>query len=187
MKSGVNIQVDASKGVDKLIKSLDKAIQKDGINLLADIFINEVNKYIPESSGNLKKYGYVLRTYTPQKKPAWFSVAYRNTNKVPYVMYQYYGEVWGPNRAVFTNGEHTGWISPIHPKKKTNRVLGHPTRKTIELRDGRVINITGYTVNKQAQAKWLEYVRTTPTVWNPLRRKMLTEVKTLVKQRINNG
>ena len=184
MKSGVQIQVDASKGVDSLIKSLDKAIQKDAINLLADMFINEVNKYVPESSGDLKRYGYTLRTYTPQKKPAWFKVTYRNTAKLPYVMYQYYGEVWGPNRAVFIDGEHTGWMSPISPKRKTNRILGHPARKTIELRDGRVINITGYTVNKQAQAKWLEYVRTTPTVWNPLRKKMLTEMKTFVKQSV---
>ena len=200
MKSGVQVNIDASKGVDRIIKALDKAIQKDGIRLIANTFIDEVNKYVPESSGNLKKYGYTLHTYTPQKKPAWFKVTYRNTSKLPYVMYQYYGEVWGPNKAVWSvpptgdlytlrevTLEHTGWVSPISPKRKTNRILGHPARKTIELRDGRVIHITGYTGNKQAQARWLEYVRTTPTVWNPLRKKMLDEAKTLVKQGLNNG
>lgn len=190
MASLVEIKVDSSKGVDKLIKSLDTCTQKDSINLLADIFINEVNKYVPESSGDLKRNGYVLRTYTPKKNCAWFKVTYRNTSKLPYVLYQYYGQVFGPNRAVFSQGPtmngaagvHTGWISPIQPKQKTNRVLGHPARKTIELRDGRVINITGYTKNPNAQARWLEYVRNTPTIWTPLRRKMLDEIRVFVRR-----
>lgn len=195
MGSKLEIKVDASKGVNKLIKALDKATQKDSINLLADMFMAEVNKYVPESSGDLKRKGYVLRTYTPSKKPAWFKVTYRNTSKLPYVLYQYYGKVFGPNRAVFSQGPtqnggagvHIGWVSPIHPKQETNRVLGHPARKTIELRDGRVIHITGYTKNPNAQARWLEYVRDTPTVWTPLRRKMLYEMKEFVKQEIKNG
>lgn len=195
IKSAVEIKVDSSKGVDKLLKGVDKVSQKDTINFIADIFMHEVNKYVPENTGALKQKGYVLRTYTPKRKPSWFKVTYRNTAKLPYVMYQYYGEVWGPNRAVFSQGPsrngtaavHTGWISPIHPKRKTNRVLGHPARHTIELRDGRIINITGYTMNKNAQARWLEYVRNTSTVWTPLRRKMLDEVKEFVKWGIHNG
>lgn len=195
MKSGFEIKVDASKGVDKIIKGLSVCHQKGTIDLLADMMLAEVNKYVPESSGELKKHGYILRTYAPKKSPAWFKLTYRNTSKLPYVMYQYHGEVWGPNRAVFAAGPsrngaagiHVGWVSPIHPKFKTNRVLGHPTRHTIELRDGRVINITGYTINKQAQPHWVEYVRETPTIWTPLRRKMLDEVKDLVKRGIING
>lgn len=192
MPSLIITKIDASKGVDKIIKGLEVCSQKDTINLLADMYINEVNKYVPESSGELKKNGYVLRTYTPKNKPAWFKVTYRNTKTLPYVMYQYYGTVMGPNRAQFALGPsvdgtaavHIGWFSPIKPKLKTSRSLGHPKRHTIELRDGRVIHITGYTVNKKAQHRWVEYVRNTSTVWTPLRRKMLDEVKELVKQGI---
>lgn len=189
------IKVDASKGVDKLIKGLDKCHQKDAINLLADMFMHEVNKYVPESTGALKSKGYVLKTYTPKSKPAWFKVTYRNTSKLPYVLYQYNGEVWGPNKAVFAQGPsttgvagvHIGWVSPIRPKQKTNRVLGHPKRTNIELRDGRVIHITGYTGNKQAQSRWLEYVRQTSTIWTPLRRKMLDEIRLFVIEGMKNG
>lgn len=195
MKTSVEINVDASKGVNRLIKGLDFATQKDAVALLSDIFINEVNKYVPEDTGKLKQKGYKLAIHTPKNKTAWFKVTYANTEDLPYVIYQYNGVVYGPNRALFAQGPsrtgatgvHIGWYSPISPKRKTNRILGHPARTTITLRDGRIINIPGYTGNKQAHAKWLEYVRETSTIWYPLRRKMLDEIRGFIKQGMDNG
>lgn len=193
MQNGIEVKVEASQGVNKLIMKLkDKTHRKAIANMLGGMLLNETNKYVPVNTGKLKEKGYVLRTGA-NKNGAWITLKYRNISGLPYVMYQYNGIVYGPNKAVFAQGPsrngaagvHTGWVSPIAPKQPTNRVLGHPKRTTIELRDGRIINITGYTGNKNAQARWLEYVRTTPTVWTPLRRKMLDETKEMVKRYLN--
>ena len=184
MSNGVEFKVEASQGVNKLIKKLNKAAQQVVSRKLGNMMLEEVTKYVPRGeTGKLQTRGYVL-TSGANKEGAWFKLKYRNLANLPYVMYQYNGVVYGPNKAVFTEGEHTGWVSPIAPKKPTNRILGHPKRTRIELRDGRVINITGYTKNPNAQARWLEYVRNTPTIWTPLRRKMLDETKKYIKDNL---
>lgn len=184
----VEIKVDASNGVNRIIKGLDKSLQKDAVNLLADMFMEEVNKYVPEDSGALKRGGYVLRTYSPKGKVAWFKVTYRNTKALPYVMYQYNGVVYGPNFAQFDSAGNQipgAWKSGKKPKHPNNKYpLG--TKRTVTLKDGRVIHIEGYK-NPNSKPGWLEYVRKTPTVWYPLRRKMLNEMKEFVRQGLNNG
>lgn len=187
MADKVEVRVDASNGVNRLIKGLDKALQKDAINLLADMYMEEVNKYVPEDTGALKRDGYVLRTYAPKGKTAWFKVTYRNTSALPYVMYQYRGIVYGPNFAQFDargNQIPGGWRSPKVKRPQTKYPMG--TKRTVTLKDGRVVHIEGYK-NPNSKPGWLGYVRKTPTIWYPLRRKMLNEMREFVRQSINNG
>lgn len=190
MAGGVEIKVDSSKGVDRIIKGLEKCKQKEAISVIANMLVEEINKYVPERSGTLKEKGYLLRTGTPANKPSWIKIKYRNLKSLPYVMYQYEGVVWGPNFAQFTpNGTQIPGAWKSAPKGKRRPQTKYPlgTKRTVTLKDGRVVNIDGYTGNPNAHAKWVEYVRHTSTIWTPLRTEMLKKMKEFAKEGINGN
>lgn len=194
--SAVSVQFKTKGGVRRIVSKIkDYNTQKLIADDMAHILLDEVNKYVPVSSGKLKNAGYRIKTGSTGIS-AISSLSYNSSKKVPYVLYQYYGVVYGPNYATWSGKktykrdkynlkhpqnriQHIGWTSKKGKgvKHPTNRVLGHPTQNVIHLKDGREINITGYTGNKNAKAKWLEYVRTTPTIWYPLRQKMIKYIE----------
>lgn len=141
----------------------------------AHLVLDSINQYVPEKTGKLKKKGYVLSVSNSKINP-WFKIYYRNTSSMPYVMYQYYGKVWGPNIPKFDKKmlritdialpkaefKYTpkGWYSGKH-KHETYRKFAR--RKTVVKFKrgpfaGRYAIINGYTKNKQrVQPKWVEY------------------------------
>lgn len=179
-------------------------IRKAAADDLGHCLLDKVNEFVPVSSGKLKAKGYKLFT-EDHGGTAYVNLSYRNKSGLPYVMYQYYGVVYGPNMAVFEeektdtkgrrkkefytmrrmNIQHIGWASP---KGKTPRKenLGHPEKHTITLKDGREIHITGYTGNKNAEHKWLEYVRDTATIWYPLRQEMIRFIEAVYSGFVGN-
>lgn len=71
------------------------------------------NEYVPYKHGELRA---SMRPY-PQ------SVRW----EADYAKYQYLGEVWGPNKPIFKNGEVVGWKSvPLEARRPTGRELGVP-------------------------------------------------------------
>lgn len=136
----------------------------------AHIVLDSINQYVPEKTGKLKKKGYVLSVSNSKINP-WFKIYYRNTSTMPYVMYQYYGKVWGPNYPIFEaenfnpndlkmrkmRSFHTGKWYSAKKKHETYRKFAR-RRKGVKLKNGRVIKIEGYTTNKQkVQPMWVEY------------------------------
>lgn len=138
-------------------------------------FRHEVNRYIPAKTYNLQRYSYNLTTGRDPKKGPWFKLEYLNTEKVPYALYQYYGEVWGPNYATWRaditlhkdpentkidKWTHTGWVSA---KGKKKRPMGYPIgiKRTFVMKNGKILTITGYT-KRGKKALWLEYFRNSP-------------------------
>lgn len=202
--SAVSVNFKTKGGVKRIVSKIkDEKIQKAIAEDMAHILLDEVNKYVPVNSGKLKNAGYRIKTGTTGIS-AMSSLSYNNSKKVPYVLYQYYGVVYGPNYATWSGKksykrdkynlkhpknriQHIGWTSKKGKgvKYPTNRVLGHPKQNVIHLKNGQEINITGYTKNKNAQAKWLEYVRETPTIWYPLRQKMIKYIEQFYSDKIN--
>jgi hypothetical protein len=111
-----------------------------------------------ETSANMSVAGQIAAYYIKQKVPTRtgalrvaytidstsnsFAVDWGGSNALPYSRYQFYGRVYEINKAVFANGQHMGWVSPIKPKRPTERMMGTPAE--IPLKDGRVIIIEGY-------------------------------------------
>ena len=156
-------------GVDNIvIKALNEERRKEAGNDIRDNMIELFNKYIPEDTGKLKARGYYDKV-EDLGGSVRITVRYRNDGrqKLNYVMYQYYGKVWGPNLAKFDeNNNFKGWGSPRKSKgfKKypTNRYIGK--ERTVEIAEGKIVHITGYTKNKNATPRWLEYCRNT-SIW----------------------
>ena len=189
--SAISVVFNTKGGPKRIVEKInDEDIRRAIGEDLAHMVLDEVNKYVPESSGKLKRAGYRLHS-EDRGTQTMSMISYNNTRKVPYVLYQYYGIVYGPNYATWSATQynpndlrmrvgavHTGWVSSKGKgsKKPTKNKIG--IERTIPLKDGREIHITGYTKNKNAHHKWLEYVRTTPTIWYPLRQHMIKFVET---------
>ena len=149
------------------------------MEIIGERFRREVSRYIPVGKTHrLQRKAYTLTTGRAKAKgkngvsDPWFKLEYHNTEEVPYAMYQYYGEVWGPNYATWQADitlqkkasdtkiawKHTGWVSKAGEKKRNmHRPLG--VKRRIELkRSGKVIYIDGYTKRKpRPHPKWVEY------------------------------
>lgn len=203
-KSGiVKVEFKTAGGPRKIIPRIqDEDIRRAAAEDLAHILLDKVNEYVPESSGLLKRTGYTIRFAERGAGAVVSSLSYNNSRKVPYVLYQYYGVVYGPNFATFDVEKynpkdlrmrsavisHTGWVSAKGKgsKRPTKNILGHPKKHQIEIYPGAICTITGYTKNKNAQHKWLEYVRNTATIWYPLRQHMIKYVEQFYAQYLGN-
>lgn len=193
------VRFETVGGLRRIIPKIeDESVRRAVGEDLAYCLLDVVNEYVPENTGALKRAGYKIDFGLVGHK-VYSKLSYNN-NKLPYVLYQYYGVVYGPNFATFEDEKfnpkdlrrrpmaipkHTGWASP-KPKRPQKGSLGHPEKNEIVLDDGRIIHITGYTGNKNAQHKWLEYVRTTPTIWYPLRQDMIRFIEAVYGGYIGN-
>ena len=194
-KSAISVVFYSWGGPRKIISRIqDEEIKNAAAEDLAYMLLDKVNEYVPVSTGKLKARGYKIRFSSAKRAVSILS--YNNRPGLPYVLYQYYGVVYGPNYATWegskkpkslknlklTNSpaKHVGWISPAGKGSKhpTKNQLGEK-RPPLVLKDGRIITYTGYTGNPNAHIKWLEYVRTTPTIWYKLRQNMIKFIESV--------
>lgn len=172
-----------TRGRNSLVSKIeDENVRKQVAIELAYILRDKVSEFVPEDTGKLKRKGYTVKGKEIGGVKARSILRYRNTTDVPYVMYQYRGIVYGPNFAQFdANGKQIpgAWKSPNSKHRQTKYPIG--VERTVELRDGKLVHITGYTKNKNAHKEWMEYVRNTPTIWVPLRNEMSDYVKLVYK------
>lgn len=145
----------------------------------ATMFVNSANRFVPKDTGALREKGYKIHISNSKDKP-WYKVQYRNTAKLPYVMYQYYGKVWGPNYAKFTGTvsdkitkkkgkwvlqkreadikwDHVGWVSSKN-RHETSRKFRR-RKKTIYIAKNKKIIINGYKY-RGSHPKWVEWAET---------------------------
>ena len=112
---------------------------------IARAYRHFINFRVPKKTGALRNSARVLAN----ERSAW--VAWPETNKTAkYLHYQFVGEVYGPNKAFFANGEKVTdkWRSKALPGHKypTGRMMGKPFIK--HFRDGRKAIVHGYTTKR---------------------------------------
>lgn len=177
----------------KMDKKVARKIHSKQLALeLAQMTLKHINRYVPRHSGKLRDKGYHI-TLGKNTVGAWFKIVYRNTAAVPYVLYQYYGEVYGPNyptfereslgegfnkrdlmlRAAKFNYRHAGWSSSQKFEKQPTGRHFRRSRKKFQVKAGKYkgtwVTITGYTRNKKARPLWLEEAQKETTELNLLR------------------
>lgn len=194
----VILEYDSKLLVDQILYGLKGVTNLNARTHIAEMIVATIQPYVPRQSGALATKGlYVGLKEDPSH--AEIDIRYRNTTKLKYVLYQYYGIVYGPNFATWDydkaqkrgrrsanfykmrdmNIQHTGWVSPRGEgtKHPTSKKLGEP-RPSKTLNDGRTIHYNGYT-NPKSHAKWLEYVRDNPEIWIPLTNDITKEIKAM--------
>ncbi len=102
-----------TKKQEELLAMLNDKKVKTEINTR---ILNTINKFVPKKSGALRRSGRATSEYI-----SW------GEGLAQYARYQYYGEVYGPNRPIVKNGTIVGWYStPGQRKYPTGRELGVP-------------------------------------------------------------
>ena len=110
--AGVRIKpkVNRTKLQKMLLEFVGNEKTQRGVNqIIADM----VEPYVPYKTGALRQ-----SVHVGPKTIAWTKV---------YARYQYYGEVYGPNFPIMSQGQIVGWYSrPGEKKHPTGRELGLP-------------------------------------------------------------
>lgn len=174
---------------------------------LSNIMLDSINQYVPKNTGKLREKGYVRTTANSKTNP-WFKIAYRNTSRLPYVMYQYYGKVWGPNYPKFSGEQekfnpedlkmrsakikykHEGWYSSVS-KKETWRQFAR-RKKTVKFKygkyKGRVVTIKGYTTTpRKIQPMWVEYAEQHKYDFTGYHQPMISLIEKTFRNAINGN
>lgn len=119
-----------------------------------------INKFVPKRTGDLRRSARPkgwAQSGTGSARIYWGST--QATAK--YTHYQFVGDVYGPNKALFAQGPNPDgsvgalqWSSP-KGKKKTNqnRKMGKPFSYTLS--NGQIVNIKGYTT-KGTTYNWIQ-------------------------------
>lgn len=200
MKETVYTKVNVLK-LKNMDKKVAKKIHHKQLSMdLAQMTLKHINQYVPRHSGKLRDKGYRI-DLGKNATGTWFKIVYRNTSAVPYVMYQYYGEVYGPNYPTFEidslgegfnkrdlmlrsakfNYRHAGWASSKKFEKQPTGRHFRRSRKKFQIKAGRYkgtwVTITGYTRNRKARPFWLEEAqKNTPELdWLRIGRRMKIE------------
>ena len=195
--NGIHYKIDISKDIKYMDKKVIEKVNKKQLSYdLAQLLLQDINKYVPRDTGDLRDKGYVLYYWKNSNGPG-FTIKYRNTKELPYVMYQYYGYVWGPNRPKIDmedNGltlkgaqlKHVGWYSPKNiQKRNTGRKFRH-SRKKFQIKRGIFkgvwVTITGYTKNRKARPRWIEEAQKHRHDWDSMEKKLIMKVETTCKE-----
>lgn len=164
-------------GLIKYKVTVDKGVKKWGVGWtdsmaylgdttamyhLAKGYRYYINKFVPKDTGALRR---SARPKGRTKLGSGYAAIYWGGTKATdkYARYQFVGDVYGPNKAVFNAlgpnqsgvaGVHSGWVSP-KGKKKTNtgRKMGIPGSYT--LKNGQKVFIKGYTT-PGTKYNWIE-------------------------------
>lgn len=157
--TGITYNVKIEKGVEKWGTDFEKSLFKIGhpeaMTELAKGYRYYINKFVPKRSGALRRSARALgvpHAFGTGKGNAWVSWGLNGAKE--YAHYQFVGDVYGPNKAIFEAlgpnkdgpgaGVQSGWRSPKGKKKwNTGRKMGIPFTKTLS--DGRVVRVLGYT------------------------------------------
>jgi hypothetical protein len=150
----MKISLENTENMQRYITALESLGESGPMGTIGDIIAENTKPFIPTDTGKMAN-NYIVNTTKNACVVDW------NTGALPYTQYQFYGRVMGPNKAIFGAqgpnkagpgaGVHSGWVSPVKPKKLRNRMMGTPA--TITLNDGRVIHIKGYTT-KGTGPRW---------------------------------
>ena len=162
-----SVKIDKGKkkwGVSYFKDSVVSLCQPKVMNSLAKGYRYYINKYGPKKSGALRrsaraKYKVGGEAGAGGNVTGSATIYWGNTKTTAkYAHYQFVGDVYGPNKAVFNGkGAHVGWRSPKAKGEKynTGRKMGDGTPFTYELHDGRTVTVKGYTT-KGTGYNWLQ-------------------------------
>lgn len=122
---------------------LEEAYDERVLYNIARGYRHFMNFRVPKKSGALRDCARALANKNT-------SLVFWRPNEItrPYMHYQYVGDVYGPNKVKYDNAGNLVWRSAAAPggKYNTGRKMGHKFHKV--LRDGRVIDVKGYTTTR---------------------------------------
>lgn len=152
-------EFESTVNMNKYIKALEELGEPVNTAVLGQIIAYNVKKKVPTDTGKLRA------AYDVENSRDTVTVTWGGSSKLPYSHYQFVGRVYGPNKAVFTGKQHTGWVSPVKPKTPKPRMMGTPV--DIDLKDGRVIHIKGYS-KAGTGSGWIKLAREDSETYNPI-------------------
>ena len=156
---GIRYSVNVSKNMQKWASdwkySLAAICQPEKFVDIAKLYRYYINKKVPKKTGALRRSA-VAKGYATGGGGgyggAWAMIFWATQGKAEkYGHYQFVGDVYGPNKAVWgqgpnkngASGVQTGWRSPVTPKRNMGWKMGRPGSYTTH--DGRTVTIKGYT------------------------------------------
>lgn len=134
----VQTYIDTTTVQRQLSLKLRDIERPDCMQDIAELTADFVQEFVPYDTGALRE-SIEIRGEWKYSYIAWHA---------PYANYQYKGEVWGPNKPVFTNGVHTGWERGKGKRKNTGRMMGTNTGTYVMKygpNKGKTFEIKGYT------------------------------------------
>ena len=156
MATGVIYSVKFEKGrkkygIDYYRESVVALCQPQVINSLAKGYRYYINKKVPKLHGYLRRSAHAVYKVGGEAGAGGdgtgsATVYWGERNRAKkYYHYQFVGDVYGPNKVKYDKRGKLVWrsMAPKGGKYNTGRKMGNPYYK--ELRDGRVIDVKGYT------------------------------------------
>lgn len=177
----MQITLENTDFMKRAISELQKGVDDKTLFEVGEITAKAMGTYAPEDTGALKN-DYKLEMNKNIVSVIW---GYKGAPTEAYAHYQYEGVVFSPNIPDFR--KHKMWtdefVSPPGKgtKHPTGRKMGQ--RKTIVLKDGRVIFIHGYTTPGSSD-HWIVKARKTPEVYYPMRTKVMQKLKLAIGEKI---
>lgn len=176
MASGIYYSVQMEKGIKKwgisrFRESVVSLCRPEYMNNLAKGYRYYINQYVPKKSGALRRSAHPVYKVNGEANAGGdgtgsVTIYWGDRSKASkYAHYQFIGDVYGPNKAIFNaQGEHIGWRSPTgfkggpkgkgaKHKTKMGWKMGNPGSYTLS--DGRVVYIKGYTT-KGTSYNWIK-------------------------------
>lgn len=156
-KSGVVYNIKVDGGVKRWgtawKNSLEFICKPQSMQELAGGYRYYINKFVPKRSGDLRASAQVKGWASGGTGFAYVKWGGKGPAQ-KYAHYQDIGDVYGPNKPVFSQGPnpngsagvaHMGWRSPVGKGQKfnTHRKMGEPF--TYTLHGGQVVHVYGYT------------------------------------------
>lgn len=129
----IKFTADFTQAQRQLMLRAARLGKEDVMREAGEVMVDRIEPYIPKKTGKLRARSRGRVRVSPYRVDIDWSGA------TPYVYYQYYGEVWGPN--VYSEKRGT-WTSKT-PKYNTHRPIGDGT--SIRNRRGEVIYVRHYT------------------------------------------
>lgn len=111
----MQIKVTCNFDDKKLLNTIENMFDEETMKEIHALYAQLIDEYVPYKSGNMADYE-VTSEY----------VRYRG----PYALYQYMGEIYGPNLIGREADGSVGWRSPAH-KSPTGRELGKERTATL--------------------------------------------------------
>ena len=177
----IELKLENTDFMADAISQLQKGLKKEEWEYVGEITGEYLGTFAPEDTGALKK------AYKTVVTPESVAISWGNSGKPAdkYAHYQMVGIAMEPVFPVFENNLYTDqWRSPKGVKKhyaEDRHPIGIP--HTVVYKNGKVAFVKGYTKDGSS-SHWMDKAIDTPTVYNPMRRKIYEFLATAIGKRI---
>ena len=169
---GITVTLENSDNLASYIRAFNRFGDDKTLTDMGMMMAERFKQFVPKRSGS----GKLREAYDIVIDQDTVTVTWEGprAQKLPYVHYQYMGEIYNFNHIIWRNGLAAGWYSSPAPKEPSGRVMIPNWRHTLYTKreNGRkYITRLGYTTPNTTH-HWIEEVTHVPTNYVPLKRDM---------------